>query len=142
MEYNVDNGKVFNHLKNVVVPNMDKLSDKELILSIMATSHLENVNNFKLGFSGSVMGGSMLGGIMASTSLLGVFGFLAVGTVATAVAVSGDLKRKQIKEMENKLTDYLLNRFDDAKVAYDTVAKMIVNVTREEIVEYLENASK
>ena len=51
-------------------------------------------------------------------------------------------KRKQIKEMENKLTDYLLNRFDDAKVAYDTVAKMIVNVTREEIVEYLENASK
>jgi hypothetical protein len=44
--------------------------------------------------------------------------------------------------MENKLTDYLLNRFDDAKVAYDTVAKMIVNVTREEIVEYLENASK
>ena len=142
MEYNVDNGKVFNHLKNVVVPNMDKLSDKELILSIMATSHLENVNNFKLGVSGGVMGGSMLGGIMASASVLGVFGFLAVGTVATAVAISSDLKRKQIKEMENKLTDYLLNRFDDAKVAYDTVAKMIVNVTREEIVEYLENASK
>lgn len=142
MEYNIDNGKVFNHLKNVVVPNMDKLSDKELILSIMATSHLENVNNFKLGVSGGVMGGSMLGGIMASASVLGVFGFLAVGTVATAIAISGDLKRKQIKEMENKLTDYLLNRFDDAKVAYDTVVKMIVNVTREEIVEYLENASK
>ena len=142
MEYNIDNGKVFNHLKNVVVPNMDKLSDKELILSIMATSHLENVNNFKLGVSGGVMGGSMLGGIMASASVLGVFGFLAVGTVATAVAISGDLKRKQIKEIENKLTDYLLNRFDDAKVAYDTVAKMILNVTREEIVEYLENASK
>ena len=142
MEYNVDNGKVFNHLKNVVVPNMDKLSDKELILSIMATSHLKNINNFKLGVSGGVMGGSMLGGIMASASVLGVFGFLAVGTVATAIAISGDLKRKQIKEMENKLTDYLLNRFDDAKVAYDTVAKMIVNVTREEIVEYLENASK
>ena len=142
MEYNVDNGKVFNHLKNVVVPNMDKLSDKELILSIMATSHLENVNNFKLGVSGGVMGGSMLGGIMASVGILGLLGFLAVGTVATAIAISGDLKRKQIKEMENKLTDYLLNRFDDAKVAYDTVAKMIVNVTREEIVEYLENASK
>ena len=142
MEYNIDNGKVFNHLKNVVVPNMDKLSDKELILSIMATSHLENVNNFKLGVSGGVMGGSMLGGIMASASLLGVFGFLAVGTVATAVAISGDLKRKQIKEIENKLTDYLLNRFDNAKVAYDTVAKMIIDVTREEIVEYLENASK
>ena len=108
MEYNIDNGKVFNHLKNVVVPNMDKLSDKELILSIMATSHLENVNNFKLGVSGGVMGGSMLGGIMASASVLGVFGFLAVGTVATAVAISGDLKRKQIKEIENKLTDYLL----------------------------------
>ena len=142
MEYNIDNGKVFNHLKNVVVPNMDKLSDKELILSIMATSHLENVNNFKLGVSGGVMGGSMLGGIMASASVLGVFGFLAVGTVATAIAISGDLKRKQIKEMENKLTDYLLNRFDNAKVAYDTVSKMIINVTREEIVEYLENASK
>ena len=142
MEYNVDNGKVFNHLKNVVVPNMDKLSDKELILSIMATSHLENVNNFKLGVSGGVMGGSMLGGIMASVGILGLLGFLAVGTVATAIAISGDLKRKQIKEMENKLTDYLLNRFDDAKVAYDTVAKMIVNVTREEIIEYLENASK
>lgn len=142
MEYNVDNGKVFNHLKNVVVPNMDKLSDKELILSIMATSHLENVNNFKLGVSGGVMGGSMLGGIMASVGVLGLLGFLAVGTVATAVAISGDLKRKQIKEIENKLTDYLLNRFDDAKVAYDTVAKMIVNVTREEIIEYLENASK
>ena len=88
------------------------------------------------------MSASALAGIMASVSVTGLLGLLVTGTIGTVGAICGDLKRKQIKLMQEEVTDCLSRRYSSFKETYDAVARMIVSVDREEILEYLEMASK
>ena len=40
---NIDNKKVYNYLKNEVIPNKETLSNRELVLAVLALGHLENL---------------------------------------------------------------------------------------------------
>lgn len=139
---NIDNKKIYNYLKNEVIPNKETLSNRELVLAVLALGHLENLNNITLGLNTTVMSASALAGIMASVSVTGLLGLLVTGSIGTVGAIYGDLKRKQIKVMQEEVTNCLTKRYDNFKVAYNSVAKMIISVSREEILEYLEMASK
>ena len=139
---NIDNKKVYNYLKNEVIPNKETLSNRELVLAVLALGHLENLNNLTLGLNTTVMSASALAGIMASVSVTGLLGLLVTGTIGTVGAICGDLKRKQIRLMQEEVTDCLSRRYSSFKETYDAVAKMIVSVDREEILQYLEMASK
>lgn len=139
---NIDSNKVFKYIQTQVAPNKINNTNMELTLAIMALAHVENSNKFFLGFNSAVVGGSLLGGIATSIGTFGVASVLTLGIGGTVGLIKNSIRYKKIKNLQEELETYLTKRYDNPMEAYCEIYKLILAINTEQLVEYLENASK
>ncbi len=129
--------KALKNIENNILPNVCNLENKDIVMAIIALQHLKNERTFLVNAD---LGVGLLTAIptfvvdmttLIQTTLFTVAGCTGVKFVYDCFAM------RKINKLMLLFIDELMNKFETPQMAYIELSSMIMNVTRDEIIDYL-----
>jgi hypothetical protein len=114
----VDKMKLYNYLKG---QDLNTLSNKELVVSMHGITMMEDHHNFLVGINTGLTATSIVCGLIVSSPAL--LGFIAgTGMAGAYFTIFNTVRAHQIKKLQNKYADALLNRYQSTLLSLDTLS--------------------
>lgn len=124
------------------VKQIDDLSNKELILMVMAIEHISMDEQTKrsINLGVGITTGALTSIFVPPTSPLLFASGLTVAIATLINAFGRHRAKKELDEIRHLLSTALLVRFEDPITAYFQTAQLITSIEREDLLDFFERA--
>ncbi len=128
--------KILQRLEDEILMSIDK---KDLVMAIIALQHLKNERVLLINAD---LGIGLLAGIPAAFINMNNIAQAGLFVLAGATGIKFAVDCYQMRRINKLMTqaiEELMDKYETPQMAYIELSSMIINVTRDEIIKYLES---